>query len=252
MPSTKSATKSATKSRKRGKKSTSFRVGRVRAYLRGRVWYLCYHENGQRRQPRVGPDKEAARQMAAEINAQLEVGIPSALGFEPISIPEVRKRWLENHEHIRRSSIHTIRRYSAVASMATFRRWLALINRPWSENWLVETPSSRSVRAKNQHAGKGKRLPSQSGVTSAHCGRLDLHRVHASDRGNRLRGDHRPEDPPPYISHHASRCECRPADSQRIDGARTNIREQYTWPTSEPRYNGNLYPYSPGNKTCPT
>ena len=62
MPST----KSATKSQKRGKKSTSFRVGRVRAYLRGRVWYLCYHENGQRRQPRVGPDKEAARQMAAE------------------------------------------------------------------------------------------------------------------------------------------------------------------------------------------
>ena len=26
----------------RRRKSTSFRMGRVRAYLRGRVWYLCY------------------------------------------------------------------------------------------------------------------------------------------------------------------------------------------------------------------
>ncbi|MAD80388.1 MAG: hypothetical protein QGG71_20370 [Pirellulaceae bacterium] len=98
---------------KRSKKPTSFRVGRVRAHLRGRVWYLCYHEHGQRHQPRVGPDREAARQMAAEVNAQLEVGAPSTLGFEPISIPAVRQRWLDHHEHIRRSSLHTIRRYSS-------------------------------------------------------------------------------------------------------------------------------------------
>jgi hypothetical protein len=51
--------------------------------------------------------------MAAEINAQLEVGAPSALGFEPISIPAVRQRWLDHHEHIRRSSLHTIRRYGS-------------------------------------------------------------------------------------------------------------------------------------------
>ena len=115
MSSIKSTTKSqpSSKSQKRRKKSTSFRIGRVRVYLRGRIWYLCYQEHSQRRQPRVGPDKEAARKMAAEINAQLEVGAPSALGFEPISIPEVRTRWLDHHEHIRRSSINTIRRYRA-------------------------------------------------------------------------------------------------------------------------------------------
>jgi hypothetical protein len=39
------------------KKSVSFRVGKVKPYLHGKVWYLCYHENGQRRQPRVGPDR---------------------------------------------------------------------------------------------------------------------------------------------------------------------------------------------------
>lgn len=83
MPSSKSA--------RRRKTSASFRIGRVRVYLRGSVWYLCYHEHGWRRQPRVGPDKEAARQMAAEINAQLEVGVPSAHGFEPTSILEVRR-----------------------------------------------------------------------------------------------------------------------------------------------------------------
>ena len=48
-------------------KTTSFRVGRVRAFLRGKVWYLYYHEHGRRRQPRVGPDRDLARQVAAEL-----------------------------------------------------------------------------------------------------------------------------------------------------------------------------------------
>src|SRR5438045_2501282 len=60
-------------------KSVSFRIGKVQAYLRGHIWYLCYHENGLRRRPRVGTDRDAARQLAAQINAQLEVGAPSAL-----------------------------------------------------------------------------------------------------------------------------------------------------------------------------
>lgn len=100
---------------KSASKTTAFRIGRVRVYLRGRVWYLCYHENGKRKQPRVGPDRDLARQLAAEINAQLEVGSPSSLGFEPISIPELRSRWLEHHEHVRRSSLQTIRRYRAAS-----------------------------------------------------------------------------------------------------------------------------------------
>ena len=98
---------------KSGKGTKTFRVGRVRAFLRGRVWYLCYHENGKRHQPRVGPDRQLANQMAAEINAQLEAGAPSALGFEPISVPDLRDRWLEHHEHVRRSSLQTISRYRA-------------------------------------------------------------------------------------------------------------------------------------------
>ncbi len=93
------------------KKSTSFRIGKVLAYLRGQVWYLCYHDNGQRSRPRVGSDKEAARQLAAQINAQLAVGAPAALSFKPLSIAELRRRWLEHHEQVLRSSVQTIARY---------------------------------------------------------------------------------------------------------------------------------------------
>lgn len=92
-------------------RSAPFRVGRVRAYLRGRIWYLAYQENGLRRQPRVGPDRQAAKQLAAEVNGQLEVGAPSALGFQPISISELRQNWLDHHELVRRSSLATICRY---------------------------------------------------------------------------------------------------------------------------------------------
>ena len=59
--------------------------------FRGKVWYLAYCEHGQRRQPRVGPDPDAARQMAA-VNAQLEDGVPpSTLGFQPISVVDLRQ-----------------------------------------------------------------------------------------------------------------------------------------------------------------
>ena len=47
---------SATPNKRRSAASRSFRVGKVRVYYRSKVWYLCYHENGRRRQPRVEPD----------------------------------------------------------------------------------------------------------------------------------------------------------------------------------------------------
>lgn len=89
----------------------SFRIGKVLGYLRGKVWYLCYHENGKRRRPRAGKDLQVAKQLAAQINAQLESDNPTLLSFEPISISQLRDRWLEHHEHVLRSSVHTISRY---------------------------------------------------------------------------------------------------------------------------------------------
>ena len=102
-----------TTKKRAARRSGQFRVGKVRADLRGSVWYLSYHEQGQRRRPRVGPDKDVARQLAVQINGQLEVGAPAALSFEPISLVELRERWLARHEHVLRSSVQTIRRYRA-------------------------------------------------------------------------------------------------------------------------------------------
>jgi hypothetical protein len=98
------------------KEITSFSVGRVHVFLRGNVWYLRYYERGRRRQPRVGPHYVEARRVASQINAQLEAGAPSLLGFEPISIQELHQRWLDHHEHIRRSSMQTVCRYRAATA----------------------------------------------------------------------------------------------------------------------------------------
>jgi integrase len=101
----------------------AFKMGRVKGYLRGRVWYLCYFENGQRRRPRVGPDAEAARKLAAQTNAQLETGAVPVLSFEPLAVPELRHRWLDHHEHVLRSSVHTINRYrTATEHLLNFLR----------------------------------------------------------------------------------------------------------------------------------
>ena len=97
--------------RRASRRSDQFRIGKVQGYLRGSVWYLYYHEQGQRRRPRVGPDREVARQMAAQVNGQLEVGAPAALSFEPISLVDLRERWLLHHEHVLRSSVSSICRY---------------------------------------------------------------------------------------------------------------------------------------------
>ncbi len=122
----------------------SFRVGKVRAYRRGQVWYLCYREQGHRRQPRVGPDQDLARQTASEINAQLEVGLPSALGFEPISIADLRQRWLDHHEHVRRSSVRTIERYRAATNH--FLRFIADV-RPVRRVWIFGRLTPRNLCA---------------------------------------------------------------------------------------------------------
>ena len=97
----------------RGGSRGSRRVGRVTIYARGKVWYIYYFENGRRIRRRVGTSLAEAKQLAAQANGQLAARSPALLSFEPISVPELRQRWLDHHEHVRRSSIATIRRYRA-------------------------------------------------------------------------------------------------------------------------------------------
>ncbi len=99
----------------------TFRVGRVSVYSRGKVWYLRYHEHGQRQQVRASGDRAAARQLAAQVNVQIETGVPAATSFEPISVADLRVQWLEHHEGVKRSSVHTISRYrTATAYLVRF------------------------------------------------------------------------------------------------------------------------------------
>ena len=103
------------------RKTTSFRVGRVRGDLRGQVWYLTYHENGKRHRSRSGQDLSEAKKLASQINVQLETGVPAVLSFDSISIEDLRTRWLDHHEHVTRSSVHTIKRYrSATQHLINF------------------------------------------------------------------------------------------------------------------------------------
>ena len=150
-------------------KTASFRVGHVRVYLRGRVWYLSYFEQGVRRQPRVGPDRAYARQMAAEINGQLEASLPSALGFQPITIGELRQQWLDHHEHVRRSSVPTVRRYRAAT-----QHLIEFLSAPKSPGRVADFRSQHAeafVRylrdkqvAPNGHAKARKRNLHESGI----------------------------------------------------------------------------------------
>jgi integrase len=149
-------------------RANSFRIGKVTGYLRGRVWYLCYFEHGQRKRPRVGLDRDAARQLAARVNDQLESGAPSAFSFEPLSITALRDRWLEHHDQVRRSSVESISRYRT----ATDHLLRFLGGRPLKHAGLFSSSVAvefvrylRSVRVSpNGHANTPKRPLLDKGV----------------------------------------------------------------------------------------
>jgi integrase len=97
----------------RVKSSRKHRVGRVTIYLRGKIWYIYYCENGGRVRRRVGVSLGDAKRLAAQANAQLATHTPAILSFQPVSVFNLRQRWLSYHEELLRSSLATIRRYRA-------------------------------------------------------------------------------------------------------------------------------------------
>jgi len=87
------------------------RIGRVTVYLRGSRYWIYYRQGKQVRRP-VGTNKEEALALAAKINAQLAEGAPTILAFQPIAVDALVAKWLDHHEHVRRSSLATVRRYA--------------------------------------------------------------------------------------------------------------------------------------------
>ena len=100
-------------SRRKRRHSARFRVGKVSVYLHHGAWWL-YHRDGARPVRRkVAPTREEAEQVAAQVNAQLASGAPTLLSFTPVSVPELRRRFLDFHEHVLNSALGTVRRYRA-------------------------------------------------------------------------------------------------------------------------------------------
>jgi integrase len=102
-------------SRRRG------RVGAVSFYFHHGAWWLYFREGGKVVRRKAASERSAAERVAAQINAQLASASPTLLSFEPISVQELRQRFLDFHEHVLNSTLGTVRRYrAATAHLETF------------------------------------------------------------------------------------------------------------------------------------
>src|SRR4051794_25991171 len=93
--------------------SPRFRVGRISVYPHHGAWWVYYRDGGQPVRRKVAATRAEAEQVAAQVNAQLTSGAPTLLAFTPIAVAELRRRFLDFHEHALGSSIGTVRRYRA-------------------------------------------------------------------------------------------------------------------------------------------
>jgi len=89
------------------KKAWRRRVGRVTVYQRGGRFWIYYRDCTPVRRP-VGTSREEALAVAAKINAQLADGGPTLLAFQPIAVTAMIAKWLDHHEHVRRSAVNTV------------------------------------------------------------------------------------------------------------------------------------------------
>ena len=95
------------------------RVGRVTVYQRSKRFWMYYRHGGQPVRMPVGPQQEEALRVAAKVNAELAEGAQPSLQLRPITIDAMVHQWLDQHEHIRRSSLTTVRRYRAAVHHPT-------------------------------------------------------------------------------------------------------------------------------------
>ncbi|MGZ0173733.1 MAG: tyrosine-type recombinase/integrase [Planctomycetales bacterium] len=89
------------------------RIGSVSVYQHHGGWYVYYREGERSVRKRVADNRPDAEKIAGQINAQLGSSAPTMLAFEPVSVAELRRSFLDHHEHVLRSSLATVRRYRA-------------------------------------------------------------------------------------------------------------------------------------------
>jgi site-specific recombinase XerD len=103
------------------KRSWRRRVGRVSVYQRGIRYWIYYRDAGRQIRRAIGPNRADALTLAAKVNAQLSEGAPTLLAFRPVGLQELVAKWLDYHEHVRRSSLATVQRYrTAVGHLSNY------------------------------------------------------------------------------------------------------------------------------------
>ena len=101
------------KSRKSGAQRK--RVGKVSYYCHHGSWYLYYRDGSKSVRRRVAEDQATAESIAAQVNAQLSTRAPTLLAFDPVTVADLRDRFIEHHEHVLRSSLATVNRYRSAS-----------------------------------------------------------------------------------------------------------------------------------------
>jgi integrase len=74
-------------------------------------WWVYYREQGRVIRRRAADTEDVAAQFAAQINAQLSVKAPTFFSFVPLPVSELRRQFLDYHEHVIRSTLATVSRY---------------------------------------------------------------------------------------------------------------------------------------------
>ena len=107
----------------RSKRGRRGRVGKVSFYSHHGAWWLYYREGGRPVRRKVAESRDDAEKLAAKINAQLAEASPTLLSFQPASVSEARRAFLDYHENVLNSSLGTLGRYrSATGYLETFAK----------------------------------------------------------------------------------------------------------------------------------
>ncbi len=91
--------------------SPRFRVGKVSVYEHHGAWWIYYRDGTGPHRKKVASTRDEAERVAARVNSQLASSEPTLLTFTPISPAELRRQFLDYHEHVLHSAVGTLNRY---------------------------------------------------------------------------------------------------------------------------------------------
>ncbi len=101
------------RTKRRSRRCTRFRVGKVSNYEHHGSWWVYYREGDRQVRRRVGSDSGMAEKLASDVNGQIAINAPTTFSFSPLSVSELRSRFLQHHEVLLQSSLATVSRYRA-------------------------------------------------------------------------------------------------------------------------------------------